>query len=828
MTPLPIESYIGHIQQTLESSNQVVLTAPPGSGKSTVLPLALLDQSWLNGKQVWLLEPRRLAAKQVAQRLASSLGQSLGEKVGLITGDDHITSPTSSLIVMTEGVANLAFLKDNELTECGLLIFDEFHERSLETDLALAFSQQCCDILRPDLKRLVMSATLHSQTLADMLEAPLIECEGRAYPVDIEYVPFSHRNKQLELITQLIIKTSTTHRGDILVFLPGTAQIKHVHRELSEYESALNVMPLFGQMPSQQQAAIFSPSDKTKVILATDIAKTSLTIDGITTVIDSGLERTAQFNPNTGMNELVTQEASQATMIQRSGRAGRTQAGRAIRLGSEEQFNRRRTFTQTAIEKEDLTSWLLRLACWGGLDLNDYLLVTPPNEANVSQGKALLEGLEAINPQGTSTEHGSKMVLLGLHPRLAHMLMRVKDEQANPEKLATACALAALVSEGDPLYFDHMNSDLDLRMELISESLTSSKMPHVYADGRVNKGILSRLLKRYKSLTKQFSVSAKIQIDHQYLAELCVLAYPDRIAQKRGSGYRLQNGMGAQIHQQDALKPSEYLIVCELSSNRDRQTHMVKLATSIEATRLLPIIKPLCQWHHRYEMQKQLMQISELKFGQLILQQRQSVSDVTGFKEYLKSRLQSEGLHILPFDERCEHLLARLRLAQQHQPALYPSFDEVGLITDAENWLCPFITESNSQHIPLQQALKNRLDWPQQQQLDKDLPTHFTLPSGRDALIDYRANPPIVKAKLQECFGIHSQPTVAKGSIALSFHLLSPAQRPLAQTTDFAFFWRDVYPQVRKENRGRYAKHPWPEDPLTAQASSKTKRQQSH
>jgi ATP-dependent helicase HrpB len=828
---LPIEAVLTELHNSLTTHKRVLVVAPPGAGKSTLLPLSLLTSDWLGDGEIWLLEPRRIAAEQVARRLASTLKEELGNTIGLITGDFSKTHRNNKLIVMTEGVLAQRLLKENDIPNCKAVIFDEFHERNLQSDLGLALATQCQDYLRDDLKLIIMSATLDSKVLIEKLDAQLIESQGRSYPVDIQYVI-----KQAELsleqnITTLIRQALKQHQGDILVFLPGIKEISRTQTLLEDRFSASDkqqqfvIFPLHGQLQSKDQQVVLKPCDQRKIILATDIAKTSLTIEGVTAVIDCGLERQARFNSQNAMDELVTVQASQASMIQRAGRAGRIQAGYCYRLLSEEAFISRPSFSQCAIQLSDLTPFALTLGSWGSFDVNDYFLLDLPDANRYEKSVQLLTQLNATENSDTDQKilnsHGKLLSEFPIHPRLANMLLSIKH---NNDKY-TACLLAAILSEGDPLYFKFSNSDLSVRLELF----TQSNLPKQFEGGEVK----YRLAKRIQILAKRLANKLQVtnfNIDSEKSGLLCMLAYPDRIAQKRGNGYRLSNGQGAQLIDKDALTANDFLAVAQVSKQaafNGATVHaksIIRLGCQLTKQLIEEYYSDQIILHSRFEMLNQLMEIKEYKLGALVISSRKEKAPAAAINQFILQQVRDKGLVYLPFSQTDMKLLDKLTLAHELMPHIYPSFEETILINSLELWLLPFLNGTPLKSIAFSDVLLSRIDWAIQTQLKKDLPTSIALPSGRNANIDYSQNPPVVKAKLQECFGMTASPTIAQGQVTINLHLLSPAQKPLAMTHDLAFFWQQAYPQVRKENRGRYAKHPWPEDPLTAVASALTKK----
>jgi ATP-dependent helicase HrpB len=830
MTSLPIQDILAPIQDALIQHSRLIVMAPPGAGKSTLLPLHLLDASWLKDKQIWLLEPRRLAAEMVARRLANSLNEELGGTIGLMTGEFSKVSTSNKLVVMTEGILSQRLLTENDIPKCAAILFDEFHERNVQTDLGLALAVQCQDYLRDDLKIILMSATLDSDALQTALKAEVLISEGRSFKVDVHYLPPKLIRNQApflsQQVNQAIIHALKTERGDILVFLPGVKEIRQCQTLLQDRESSqLKIVPLHGQLNWQQQQEALKSDGPQKIILATDIAKTSLTLTQVTVVIDSGLERQAQFNSRQQMDELITIKASQASAIQRTGRAGRVQAGICYRLYSETDFLARAPFSEKSIELCDSAQIAVNLASWGSLDLSDYFLLDQPNPKRWENSLALLEQLN-ITHDASLTPHGKIISQLPLHPRFAHMIIMAK-----PLKLAyTACYVAAILSEGDPLHFDFQTGhhcDLELRLQLFQ----GSSIPHRFAQAQVNHKVALRIKKLAQKLMGQLHIKSHAQtLDEHSAGLLTMLAYPERVAQLRGKGYRLRSGQGCQLLPNEAIHLSDFLAVAHISANKQHGQasgqNFVRLAASVTLQDIETLFKHDYKTSNIFELtpQNKLQCINQTHLGALLLSEKAKAASSDQTLQYKLQRIKEKGLGELAFKKADHALLARLNLAHQYFPQRYPSFASPVLVGELDNWLVPFVNLGALEKVDLSQALLSRLEWSLQNQLKQDFPETYTLPTGRHASINYNETPPVIRAKLQECFGLAQSPTVAQGRLTLNLHLLSPAQRPLAMTQDLAFFWQEAYPQVRKESRGRYAKHPWPEDPLSATASILTKR----
>lgn len=830
MTDLPIHKILPQVMSHLSQHSRLIVQAPPGAGKSTGLPLVLLANLTPHDGQIWLLEPRRLAAQQVAKRLAQTLNEEVGQSVGVMTGEHSQTSQHNRIVVMTEAILSQRLVKDNDIPQCHTLLFDEFHERNLHTDLGLALALQCQTYLRDDLKIVIMSATLDTQGLSDQLDCPIISSDGRSFDVAVEYLPLP-ANSHLQLANQvdhaigLALNNPEYAHGDVLVFLPGIKEIQQCLRVLSDTfaqaleQNTLVIHPLHGQLNPEQQNKVLAASQQQTIILATDIAKTSLTLPKVTIVIDSGLERINQFNLRMGMDELVTIQASQASATQRAGRAGRVQKGLCYRLYSQDNYQGRAAFSPHAIERSDLAPLTLTLAAWGSLAINEYDFLTPPDTQSYQNSIELLQQLNILDNENIS-EHGKVLSTLALHPRLSHMIVQAKTFNMAYD----ACVLAAILSEGDPLFFDEQNADLSIRLQLFERT----SMPAYFEQARVN----HKKTKRILQLAKKFAALLHIKIQNvnsENTGRLLMLAYPDRIAQRRGKGYRLRNGLGCQLHHLEALSITDFLAVAHISHSQNQEQHnasIVRLACTITLADIEFLFTQQLKAHTQLQLndKQQLQQIEQTKLGELILKESIKKADKSQKKTFYLQEFSAKGLGFLPLKETHKTTLLRLQLAHQYYPDQFPCFDEVTLINEQSKWLEPFINTSELSQVDYAQAFISRLEWHEQQALNDWFPLTYELPTGRQASIDYNEAVPVVRAKLQECFGLAQSPRIAQGKIVINLHLLSPAQRPLAMTQDLAFFWQEAYPQVRKENRGRYAKHPWPENPLDAKASALTKR----
>ncbi len=837
---LPIDDILPEITQQLSAHNRLIVQAPPGAGKSTGLPLALLADTHLAytpKHQIWLLEPRRLAAQQVAQRMADQLGEPLGQTVGLVTGEQSRTSPQTRLVVMTEAILTQRMLAEQDIPQCGVILFDEFHERNLFSDLGLALAYECQQLLREDLKLVVMSATLAMDALKQQLDAPVLTSEGRAYPVSTCYLgSATSQHKTLEEhTTSAIFKALSEESGHVLVFLPGMAEIRRTQSllESKDLPAGTQVFALHGQLAAAEQKRALAPvsDDFTrKVILATSVAETSLTIDGVRVVIDAGLERRARFNPSSGMDQMVTVPASQASAEQRRGRAGRQQAGVCYRLWSEDSHGQRPAHSAPDIEEQDLAGFALTLASWGSLTLSDYLLLDAPNAQRWQSAVTLLMQLDALDAGHNITATGQQMARLGVHPRLSHMLLTAQKQGLTP----LACDLAAIISEGSALRFDHPNADIRDDLDLLQHLHAGEGLPKRFRHAQVNQHKAKRIQQLSKTLSRKLPSSSDTKkpatnSDSQQAGSVLLHAYPDRIAQQRGQGFRLSSGLGVQCLRDDPLNAQAWLVVADIQASQGKAS-IIRMAAPVSETELRSALGHHIQQCKQVSLNDkgQLKGLVQEKLGELVLSEKTYTPDADDINQGLLAHVRSTGLTCLPWDENSEQLRARLRWAHRLQPDDYPDVSDAQLLAELENWLLPFLTPTGLKQVPVAEALLALLPWNQQTQFNQDFPEALPLPSGRDARVDYQQDPPQVSCKLQECFGLTQSPvigSVKSGSTqAVRLALLSPAQKPLALTLDLPHFWQNVYPDVRKEMRGRYPKHPWPENPHEHQATAKTKR----
>jgi len=859
MLTLPIHDVLADIKDKLTSHNRLVLQAPPGAGKTTAVPLALLDQAWLGDKQIIMLEPRRLAARNAAARMAFLLGEKVGDTVGYQIRQDNCFSDNTKILVVTEGILTRKLQADPELGKTALVIFDEFHERSLHADLSLALCLQSQQILREDLKILVMSATLNTHAVATLLDnAPIIQSEGRSFPVENKYLDKVIRQHHIKPQQQLMINLTNTvkififeHEGNCLVFLPGVKEINQLSRQIKQVldkESITNILitPLHGSLNKQQQdLAIVSPSDKgkRKIVLATNIAETSITIEGISCVIDSGLERMMDYSPASGMNRLNTQSISLDSAVQRSGRAGRLSAGVCYRMWTVEQQSHLAKHASAEILHSDLSSLVLELANWGVTQVDELQWMDLPPVSATEQAKKLLQKLSAMDEQGNITKHGRDMLKLGTHPRLAHMMLAaVKLDQTYHASL-----IASLLTEKD-IFQGNADKSADIHDRI--NILVQGRFNHHGIDSQQCKRILQTaddFFRRVKQCTT--TRLNKDRADANYSGVLLAYAYPDRIAKQRNPNearYLLSNGKGAVIPLFLQQHLHEYVVVANLDAKQGEAC--IYLAADISAEQLEEYFSENIQ-HEEHVEWNESAQRAEVKqtssMGKIILQESiqydvKSADTQDAIQQCLTQAIRSRGLECFNWSAKALSLKQRVLFMNhhvQHNPALkkqfpesLPDFSEQALCDTLDVWLQPHLSHENS----LKQCLKldtynlllNQLSWEQQQLIKQLAPERIEVPSGSSVHIDY-SDPvqPILAVRLQEVFGLYDTPTLLNGQCKLMMHLLSPARKPLQITQDLNSFWKTTYHDVKKELRGKYKRHYWPDDPFTAQATSKTKKQ---
>jgi ATP-dependent helicase HrpB len=806
---LPIEDILPQLQQTLTNHANAVLHAPPGAGKTTRVPLALLDANWLAGQKILMLEPRRLATRAAATRMAQSLGETTGATVGYRMRFDSAVSKHTRIEVVTEGVLTRQLQNNPELPGVGVVIFDEFHERSLHADLGLALCLETQQVLREDLKLLVMSATLDATAVSKLLgDAPLLGSEGRSYPVDI--VHQASAKPATEAVVNAVLETLAQRDGDILAFLPGGGEIRRAAEILAPQcaDTAVIIHLLYGDLKdSVQQAAIApAPAGLRKVVLATNIAETSLTIEGVSNVIDSGLERSPRFDPRSGMTRLETRQISQASATQRSGRAGRLGPGYCLRLWSAEQ----RLAPQTSAEilNADLAPLALELAHWGNADLS---WLDPPPSAALQQARELLQRLEALDNEYRITQLGRDMVAWPLHPRLAHMVCRGAALGLGE----TACELAAILSARD--FLASRDSDIGLRMRALRDCQRDRRCQQV---ARAARDLHRRLA----------SAIPDKERDSANIGLLLAFAYPDRIAQRRPGGlarYVLANGRGASLRDDDSLAREDWLAVADVDMGAKEAR--IFLAAPLSQADLETHFAQFIQRDDSVDWRGEVLQARrETRYGALLIHSEAAPdAPEEAYTTALLQAIRKQGLIVLPWDKAARHWQARVLLVREHFPA-WPDVSDAALLADLDTWLAPYLNGirrlEELKKLALAEILSNTLDWAQQQQLNALAPTHLQVPSGSRIALQYEpGKPPVLAARLQEVFGWRESPRLVNGNVAVLMHLLSPAQRPIQITQDLHNFWEQTYAEVKKELKGRYPKHYWPDNPWDAVATRRVR-----
>ncbi|CAG8868460.1 ATP-dependent RNA helicase HrpB [Pseudomonas fluorescens] len=838
MISLPIDAVLPALRHALIQRDEAVLEAPPGAGKTTRVPLALLDAPWLAGQRIVMLEPRRLAARAAAERLASELGEKVGETVGYRIRLDSKVGPNTRIEVVTEGILTRRLQADPALEGVGLLIFDEFHERSLDADLALALSLNGRELLRddPPLKILLMSATLEGERLSRLLDdAPVVSSQGRMHPVQMRWGrPFQPGEFIEPRVVDTVLQAVADETGSLLVFLPGQAEIRRVYQSLQDAlgdRRDVLLCPLHGELDLNAQRAAIEPAPQglRKIVLATNIAETSLTIDGVRVVIDAGLARVPRFDPGSGMTRLDTQRISRASAIQRAGRAGRLEPGVCYRLWSEAQHEQLAAHGSAEILQADLAGMALQLSRWGVTPDQLRWLDQPPTAA-YTQAQDLLARLGAFRASSRDalSDHGQAMAELPAHPRIAHLLLRGQDLGLAD----MACNVAALLGERDILRGG--GADLHSRLALLSGESRAVRG----SQGGVQRA--RQLARQYRGMLRGKTRSAVPDPDHpRWLGALLALAYPDRVAQRRregGAEYRLANGRAALFAEADALMKHPWLVIADLGSRQGQREERIYLATDFDAALFESVLAEqvetldLLDWDERENV---LRAERQRKVGELVL----SREPLPGLDDNARARallglVRRKGLALLPWTPELRQWQARVTLLRQldvdkEGQSEWPDLGDEALLATLEDWLEPYVGKvsrlSHFAQLDLSSILRNLLPWPLPQRLDEWAPVHLSVPSGSNIRLDYSETPPILAVRLQELFGLADTPRIAQGRLQVKLHLLSPARRPVQVTQDLANFWRTTYAEVKKDLKGRYPKHYWPDDPLVAEATARAK-----
>jgi ATP-dependent helicase HrpB len=825
---LPITETIPDVQKHLNQNNTLILTAPPGAGKSTLLPLALLNEPWLNNKKIILLEPRRLAASTIAHRMASLLNEQPGHTVGYRIRFENKISKHTKIEVVTEGILTRMLHTDNALEDVALIIFDEFHERSIHADIALALSREVQQILRPDLRLLIMSATLDVPQLAEMLNAPIVESKGKMYPVDIIYTGEQPLEQLPDHCAKTIARATKEQEGDTLVFLPGQAEIRKTAEILKRSLSSFAIHPLYGQLShAEQQAALMpDPQGRRKIVLATSIAETSLTIQGIRIVVDSGYTRKSAFDPRSGLSRLITAQVSIDSADQRAGRAGRLSTGSCYRLWSAATQQRLAPYRTPEILDSDLTPLMLDLLEWGITDPSTLSWLNNPPAAALNSAKELLTALGAIEGDKI-TEHGKQIHRLPLHPRLANMLITAQELGHLP--LATD--IAALLEERDPLDRTLAGADLNLRIEQLRRYRTEQRKDRQY----------EKIEKTAAAYRKLFHIQAQNSATDAYHPGLLLAyAYPERIASAKDAKngfFQLANGQTATINRDDDLAHEPWLSIAQLDAQKGQGK--IFIAAPLNPKDLAHLAKETenIRWDSR---KQQILASTDLRIGSIVLQSRPlAAPDKQKLDEVLSTTIKAEGQHLLDFNPDVQTWQNRvLSLRHWNPEQTWPDVSTEALLASNQTWLGPYLQTlpdhwrelrktEDFKKLNLIHILQHSLTYEQQQQLNQLAPAAITVPSGSSIPLSYSpyGQAPILAVRLQELFGMLDTPRINGGAQTVVIHLLSPGYKPVQVTTDLRSFWQNTYFEVRKELKRRYPKHSWPENPLEAEAVRGVKRE---
>ncbi len=823
---LPVSQALDELLAALNRGH-AVLSAPTGSGKTTLTPLALLASPRFVATGIVMLEPRRIAARAAATRMSQMLGEEVGGTVGYRTRLHSRVSAATRIEVVTEGILIRKLQQDPELAGIDLVIFDEFHERSLQADLGLAL---CLDLaeLRDDLRLLVMSATLETEPVSRLLDdAPVITASGRSYPVDIRYLPEIGASSSIaDQVARGVLQAWHHDSGDILAFLPGAAEIRRCLRLVTTELPEALVLPLYGDLSHQEQDRVFRASEgQRRVILATPIAETSLTIDGIGCVVDGGWHRRPIYDPTSGLTRLVTQRISRASADQRAGRAGRTGPGSCYRLWNAEVDHSLPARTPPEILHGDLTPLALELALWGVTDPHQLRWLDPPRESGWESAVNLLRQLQLLDRRAAITPLGRRIATLPLHPRLGLILVEA-ERRGCPR---TGCLLAALLSERDPVKGEIQSADIEERLRMLATDGKDLDSSYPNADGKLCK----RLAQQAGQWQRLLACPPEQRLAFTEIGDLLVAGFPDRIALQRPGAphrYQMAGGRGAELAPADPLAASRLLVAPRVDSRQG--DGRIFLAAPLDQGdlqkqhgNLLREVQCITWDDNTGRVQAS----QDLMLDRLVLRSR-PITDPNPEKmsEALLHGVRQRGTKALPWTRQSRELQARIEFLAGRHPNEWPALSDEALLADLD-WLAPYVLGMRGldhlRQLDLKTILLSRLSWPQQLQLDRLAPTHLQVPSGSKIRLDYSpGQPPVLAVRLQELFGLTDTPHVCNGEVAVLLHLLSPAGRPMQVTTDLASFWSTTYPQIRKELAGRYVKHYWPEDPFTASPTATTKK----
>ena len=831
MKNLPINQVIPEVKEKLLHHNRLVLQAPAGAGKTTVLPLALLDEPWLEGKKIIMLEPRRLAVRSSARQMAELLGEKVGERIGYQIKMESVQSKKTKILIVTEGILTRKLQHDPSLEDIALIIFDEFHERSIHADLSLALALESQSLLREELKVLIMSATLNTIAISKLLDnAPIIQSEGRLFPVERHYLdtntPVPSKRELPSYIHKRLLKILELEEGNILVFLAGLREIKSVEKLLkSSHLPLVYISTLYGNLNKNEQdrAIKAPPKGYRKIVLSTNIAQTSLTIEGIKIVIDSGLQNVSVFSPFSGMNALESHFISEDSATQRAGRAGRLSSGKAYHIWHKSKILLKHDIPEILLA--DLTQMLLELALWGNNEIEDLSWLDLPPSTAITHAKSLLIQLGALDSRGIITQHGKSMSRFGLHPRLAHMILKAQTFDCAYE----ASLLAVIITEKDIYYNARNTSDIKERVQVLHD-VAQGKTLH-YKDINLQQ---CRLL---LTNAKRIENKQKKNLNSQILGLLLAFAYPDRVASLRHANqgtYLLSNGKGAVLHPDDELFNTRFLVISDLNAKTKNATiyKAIEISSVDIETHLTEQIEvyDAVTWNEEFQ-RVEVRQITRL--GAIVLKEMQvNTQQSDEVLEVLLSELEALGLEVLNWSQEAQALKNRVNFVRHHSKDTslkFPDFSTEYLLENLDEWLAPYLlgltTLKACQNLNIHKILLGTLTYVQTQELEALAPSKQEVASGSKIIINY-ANPiqPILAVRLQEMFGTKETPKVMRGKVTLTIHLLSPAMRPMQITQDLQSFWENSYSDVKKELRGKYKRHYWPDNPLEAIATAKTKK----
>lgn len=814
----PVMSILPETKEKLMQHPVVILEAPPGAGKSTVLPLHILGEPWLKDQKIILLEPRRLAARSVAMRMAELRNEQAGETIGYRVRFETRSGKNTRIEVVTEGILTRMIQSDNALEHVGLLIFDEFHERSLQADLSLALALQVQQVLRSDLRILIMSATLDGDRLSDILKAPVVRSSGKQYPVTLHYIPTPEDVPMATAVTRVIRKGILENKGDVLAFFPGSPEIRRAAEFLEAENLPVIIYPLYGDLnfKKQQEAIVPDPQGRRKVVLATSIAETSLTIEGVSIVIDSGYSRVPRFDPRSGMTRLETIRVTRDAADQRAGRAGRLGPGTCYRLWSQAAHTNLVANRNPEILDADLAPLMLELAQWGIRNVNDLTWITPPPPGAISQANDLLRELKAINENGI-TERGKDMLDLPTHPRVAHMLLEAKAESIS--SLALATDIAAILEERDPMP-KGSGADLSLRIEMLRRWRNGERVSG-------ERTFLDRIERLARSWRQHFRIPEdNSPVSDTQVGKYVMAAYPDRIAKqisKHSERYKLANGRIARLPAHDPLHRDSWLAIAQVDAGNVEGR--IFLAAPVDDKDLVPLAsaKEAVVWDQDREM---VTASTELRIGNVVVSSRQLNKIPEDEKVgVLCQVIRENGLSFLNWGDEHKAWQARVLSLRTWRPGEdWPDVSDQNLLDTLEEWLGPFLVNhykrSELLKLDLSTILSSMLPWELNARLQVLAPARLEVPSGSMIRLTYFADgrPPVMEVRLQEVFGMLETPLVNDGRNKVVMHLLSPGFKPVQVTQDLKSFWANTYAEVRKELRSRYPKHSWPEDPWTAVA----------